>query len=1186
MNINERFTSNLIAGVDDITDLQAGLKAAGSNGPMAVGGFAGTPLQSIKNHLSVNLEKANSLASHARPTMLAYISGFTSNVSSALSALSGGKTDADFRSLDEQVKHDFAEWQALTAMVALNWIYSGAGLNLSVLSVALGSTVPVERCLLMEMDKDTNCYAHAVSKDAAGNITGGTLFYICQNGTPFALYHPSIGIVPMHTFDSSIFRGILPWFDYDESDCHKGWNFLAEPGEALAPYATDLVLSRIAAWAEKNDIPSYPQYIRSRQSDPSFRAPESLSSAQSIPGAERIDNVWPGAGTNFRTTILFCRDAAGEPCALPEIFCGRMMISFMGEGNQMVYNTPDGAKPVCFSDGMLAGYAPVPPLTSKSMELLERCALTDLTFQAEMPHGSLGAVTVSVTLKNSLAEVFTLRKTFGLDRLVQGRLPYLMLWPFVPVPRGVAFLRRYFATWADQECNLVFLKGLPIVMGVGFDFEDQGEAHDVYRRTDQDQTWTVWHSGKPFRYAKVTGKIEGETLPDLGVVIMPEYPTFEPSGFASSPVEVAVDFGTTSTVCALRSPLLPGGTQILTYQDYGRGVTCINAAAKRKIDEEHWLGKSGEPGWSMASKIFTVAQLFDRAAGDGPDWAVHMDTVQQEYYVDSRMFLISGDVLVSYATANKNSSDPLRDQHIMNDIKFDETLDPQNRYAAGAFLAGIYLHTVLFLLKQKIVPAPGKPYLKLRVSYPNEVTLNALRTNWRKAQSIVGRLLDDSLTSPITAMLNNREFCTEAESTMAYQRSVHGGAIAEIPSVVSVDIGGGTTDISISNIAKGGDVRNMSLRYAGREMVVTTLVEYFRKFSGGDVRREGAFEQLWAKKTENTSMLSRFMMLCDQAGTPADRELLSRNNSVRMIVEGLLSDGMTLSDDEETNRLLRQLITLKFILVMRLTARVVRNNLDMWDLKDGGVLPLNLSISGTSAQLVQYVFNCSMNDLGQASENSSNPNVAKCMKLLTQLFENELRGKLSANVRINLQFYIRANVADKREVAFGMLESPNENHFSAVPLGEKERKKKIDIGAMVDGIDLANLDPDQEKRKREEAQDEMKRYLIDFPDEKLDEYINGTEDVCGVMRYLLLYEKLFPVGGVGADLGLGTDINAISSLLKRSNSEQFRAKAKFAVSTNMAKYMIEDEQRPYVDELACTYLIEDMLDSAMAALQE
>ena len=32
--------------------------------------------------------------------------------------------------------------------------------------------------------------------------------------------------------------------------------------------------------------------------------------------------------------------------------------------------------------------------------------------------------------------------------------------------------------------------------------------------------------------------------------------------------------------------------------------------------------------------------------------------------------------------------------------------------------------------------------------------------------------------------------------------------------------------------------------------------------------------------------------------------------------------------------------------------------------------------------------------------------------------------------------------------------------------------------------------------------------------------------------------------------------------------------------------MIEDEQQPYVDELACTYLIEDMLDSAMAALQE
>ena len=1181
MIINERFSSNLIAGVDNIVKLVPGLGSVGSDGPMVIPNFDGpTAIQSVKKHMFVNLEKANSLASHARPTMLAFLSGFTSNVRSALEALAPGKALTDYNILDAQVKHDFAEWQSLTAAVALNWIYSGAGLNLSVMSVALSNATPVERCLLMEMDKDLMYYNKAVKKDANGNITGGALFYVCQNGTPFALFHPSIGIVPMHTFDSSIFRGILPWFDYDESDCHKGWNFLAEPGAVLEPYSTDLVLSRIADWATLNNIPNYPDYIASRQSNPSYKAPAILRSAASIPGAEQIDNVWPGAGINFRTTVLFCQDAAGKPSAVPEIFCNRMLISSMGEGNQMVYNTPNGSKPVCFSGGMPAGYAPVPPLTSESMDLVNRCTLTDLTFQAEMPNGSLCAVTVSATLQNGLGEVFSLRKTFGLDRLAQGRLPYLMLWPFVPVPKGIPFLQRYYATWTDQVCDFTPIKGLPIVTGIGFDFEAQGAAHDVCRHTAPAQAWTVCHSGAPFRYAKVTGKIGGETLPDLGVVIMPEYPTFNPNAFAGNPVEVAVDFGTTSTVCALNSPLLKCGTQILTYQDYGCGVTCADSRAKSSLDEDHWLGKSGPDGWSMSSKIFTVAQLFDRTKEIGPNWAVAADAIPQEYYVDSRMFLISGNALIAYTAANGGDADPLRNQHIMNDIKFDESLDPKNQYAAGVFLAGIYLHTVLFLLKQGIVPMPGVPYLELRASYPNEVTLTALRGGWMNAQSIVGQVIDPSLTSPIANMLNLNKFYTEAAATMAYQRGAFGGMIAVRPSIVSVDIGGGTTDISIINTAHGAGVRNMSLRYAGREMMVTTLVQYFRKFSTGAVMdRNGVFKGLWSSDSASIQMQNLFIQLCEEAHSASERKLLSKNNSVRMIVEMLLSGGMMLPSIQN-NQLLRQIIALKFILVMRLTARVVRENVDIWVLPDdlvGGKLPLDLSISGTSAQLLQYVFNCDMKDLQQASIHSPKPTVAACVNLFTQLFENELRDKLPEGVGVDLKFYVRPNVSDKREVAFGMLEDPAFNVFAANPLGAELKAKAVVVGGLPNPADV--------EAKRLEAEKKMKVKLGALPDPILQKYLNGGDGSFGVKQYLFAYEQIFPVGAVGANLCLGPKINSASSLLD-SFDANLGAQARFTISNSRAKYMIEDEQQPYVDELACTYLIEDMLDSAMAALQE
>lgn len=1167
--INDHFKTNIIASIKLNEEQVPGL-SRGEGGPFVFP----QDLRTITDHVYVNVDKNNNRASHARPTMLAFLSGFVSNVRMALKTVGDGKLPSYFNDLENQVKLDFAEWQGLTAAVALNWIYSGAGLKLSVESVSLSNENPVERCILMEMEKDF-LYRKAVKKDANNVPVSGSLFYICQNGTPFALYHPEICIVPMHTYDSSIFQGILPWFSYNEESCHKGWSFLAEPGKNLDEYVreNELILPRIAYWAKGNCLTSYVEYITSRQlNSKPLEELTGLSSAEFIPGAEQINNVWPGAGTNFCTTLLFYQDAAGRPSSLPEIFCDQLLISSMGEGNQMCYNTPSGKQPVCFSDGVLKGHAPVPPMTAGAMNLLTLCSMTDLTFKAEMQNTRLCSVTVSATLKNTFGEDFTIRKVFGANRMLQGRLPYLMLWPFMEMPKG--FWKRYYATWTNQLCDFIPLEGQRVVTGISFDFEDQGTFHDVSRHSARDQFWTVCNSDKPFRYAKVTGKIDGERLPNLGVVIMPEYPFYEPTSSVTSPVEVAIDFGTTSTVCALKSPLL--GTQILTYKDYSCGVTCVDSKAKSILDEEHWLGSSVKRE-GLSSKIFTVSQLFDRTRGGGPNWTAVKASIPQEYYVDSRMFLISGKALTSYTVANGSSMDPLRDQHIMNDIKFDETLDPKNHYAVSAFLSGIYAYAVLFLLEQKIFPKAGIPYLDLRISYPNEVTLNALRTGWRDAQTIAGQLMDASLTTPIATLLQKDKFYTEAAATMAYQRGDLGGEIRSCPSIISVDIGGGTTDISIINSTRGAEVRSMSLRYAGREIMVSTLIEYFRKFSASSlVEREGLFKSIWSSN-DSAQMQDQFFALCNQASSPSERKLLSKNNSVRMIVEMLLSGGMKLPDEPGTS-LLRQLIALKFILIMRLTARVVRENIGILDPQKnlvGGKLSLSISISGTSAQMMQYVFNCNMDDLKKASKSSANPKVAACVDLFTQLFKKEMRNVLSENIGVELQFYVRPDVFDKREVAFGMLEDSETNIFAAKPLGEIRETETVTVGTPTTDDD----------KNRKAAEKKMKSKLLHFSDDELQEYLNGKEDDCGVMQYILAYEKLFPVATMNSNMGLGSHINSASSLLKYFN-DNLASQARFNVSNSLAKYMIEKEHKPYVTELACTYLIEDMLDSAIAELQE
>lgn len=1183
--IRNRFGSNIIASANLNTALIPGLAAPNADGPI----ISGANLNTIAGSVYVDLEKASDRASHARPAMMAFLSGFVRNVLTALDTLTPGKPLTDYTSLDAKVKQDFAQWQGLTAAVVLNGIYSSVGLSLSVMSVPLASTKLIDRCVLMEMDRDPY-YRQAVQRDKMGNLVSGTLFYICQKGTPFALFHPGIGIVPMHTFDPAIFRGILPWYVAEE--CHKGWQFIAEPGGKVT--LDDIFLSRIAWWANKNHLLNYGAYITGRQKDAACQAPAELASSMYIPGADQINSVWDGAGTNFSSTILFCQDAAGVPCSLPEVFCEKLLISSMGEGNQMVYNTPAGTVPVSFSVPGLSKYVPVPPLTVGAMDLLTRCSLTELSFDADLQNSvKLRAVTVCATLQNPQRETFTIKSVFGPGKLLLGCLPYLMLWPFVDMPDGPSCpnpWKQYYATWIDQTGGIfqedggLSIEGMSLVSEISFDFENQGHAYEV-ADASQNTCWTVCCGDRAFRYAKVTGKIRDEVLPNLGVVIMPKYPTYDPGlggcKQATTPVKVGVDFGTTSTVCALTSPLLPGGTQILTYQDYGRAVTCDDMKAKQALDEGRWLGRSGEAGWTMNSKIFTVAQLFNRTKEVGPNWGAVGGLIPQEYYVDSRMFLISGQSMVAYSAANAGKKDPLRDQQILNDIKFDNALDPKNYHAASTFLAGIYIHVVLFLLKNKIVPAAGGSYLELRASYPNTTTLAALRTSWINAVNIVNRLMTANLTAPIQALCNNDQFYTEAAATTAYQRSAFGGMIAAVPTVVSVDIGGGTTDISITNAARVGDVRNMSLRYAGREMMVTTLVEYFRRFSKGAanaVDYKGTFKELWKADDGSNQMQSLFFALCDNANTADELKFLSQNNTIRMIVEMLLAGGMTLSNNLGV-RLLRQLIALKFILVMRLTARVVWQNFDIWNLPNdlvGGKLPINLAVSGTSAQLLQYVFYCKMTDLGKANVNSSNPNVANCVKLFTRMFECELKDKLPEGVGVDLQFYVRSDVSDKREVAFGMLEDSASNPFAPKSLGEVVTSNTVDIDEFAD--------PNAEKLKQAKAADEVKARLLTFPHDKLEEYLKGGNGKYGIIPYLVTYEKLFPVGIVGSDLGFGTANSTISALLN-SFDGNLESQARFTAANSFAKYMVDEAQKPYETELACTYLIEDMIDRAMAQFQ-
>ncbi len=1231
MKINNRFQDRLIASTELNAALVPGLAIAAQKGPI----IASVGLDKIAENVSIDLKGQQDSASHARPSMFASISSFACNVKAALDAVAIGKSLADYQALPALVKKDFTEWQGMIATVALSNVYSGTGLKITVDPVQLNASNLVHRCILIEMDKDYYYKAAITRRDPQTNAPQeGYLYYICQNGQPFAIYHPEVGLCAMKDYDAAIFDGVITWYKSRTEGCHAGWKSIMEPeGTTLLD---DFCLCRIAWWAYQNGLVGYKHYIQSRQKDPSLEPNPFLIAREPILNAIDMDVVWPGKGTAFGTTMMFHRDRAGNIFSLPELFMDYLLLSYTGgrSKNKMIYNTSSGEKTVCFrSDAQeLAEFAPVVPFRRSVVKLLESCTLEEINFDPVLVGGQMKNVTVEVCIRTDYGELFTIHKVYDYPMLRQGRMPYLMVWPFVAMPKGMNLWKKYYAAWEQQHQDLNALRNvegkfIKMISGMGYNFENQAQTHNIYRPTALKQSWTVCTGSQLFRYALLTGKEDDTSTNsmDMGMVFVPAAPEYDGSNVtaalqvntvANMP-KLSIDFGTTSTVCALRANFLEGGAAIpLPFKDYSRTITCEDDAAKKALDMDRWLGNtSGGSAWSWNRKIFSVAQLFERIEGGGPDRSQLGAASEQEYYVDGRMFLATGSAMTKFSNSAQASDDPLLEQQIMNDMKFNEKLDVKNYQAASIFLAGVYTYAVLYLLSERVIP--GTMYINLLASYPNPVTLDALKSSWGFAKTILDKVMDPSMTQAITDMLNTPQehFYSEATATTAYQRNPN-NPLGFVNSLVSLDIGGGTTDISITNNPLFDTrVRTLSLRYAGREIMVSSLIECFRRFSkGATFGLDKCFQELWKEgmklDQEGTQcLLSQFAQLCHYSeGYVTDTFLhsLTTNSTVRMTVEMLLSNGMHIGKANNANHtnLLRQLIALKFIMVMQVVAQFVRENIDMWKDPATGELTLinnqldiNLSVSGTSAQLMQYVFNCDMIGLNRlqgtiAVMDEDSQKMKQCLELFNLILTQELTAYLKPNQKTNLRIFVDPNVKEKREVSFGLLQNDIAKYVTA-PAASSVMPQ---LGNMLDSFGLPtlapvagfNAAPDDERESKKRA---MQMKLATYSPRDFQKYLDDQKDASGntvkwgLVHCMQMYEQIYFAGNAKANRGLGDGVPSISYLLQQSRYATHFAASANAIAKTRAQYMIEDEQKEYTDLLACMYLVDELLDWEMTDCQ-
>lgn len=1167
MQINEILTDNLIASSKLTVALVPGLATVADKGPM-VGDQQKLTLEEMSQHVYTDLAPANGAdTSHARPTMLAGISSFAQNVNDALET--------------GVIHKDFWEWQGMVAAVALRNVYCGTGLNLTIEVVAVPQNA-AGACIRMEMEKDK--YYKASVRDGQAN-----LYYICQNGQPFALFHPEIGLCPMKEYDPAIFAGVLPWYE-NVGVCHEGWKNI----DQLDDFCLSRVLQWTSQWVGSTCMTNYQTHLNNMR--PGLAPLNSQYAGAPMQGSTSIDQDWPGRGTAFGTAMMAYLDENGVACPMPNLFLDTMMISSIGadSNNRMFYPAGTENQPVCFADGKLPGFVPVPPFYKDIMNLLGDQGFRDLTFRAELDaKNQVQRVTVSMEVDTG-SGLFRTSKVYEDTQLRLGRMPYLILWPFVDMPQGL--WKNYYATWHDQVQPLQVLfgtNGSPLTttaQKLSYAWDNQGTTHEVFRATAVEEKWPVCVGTAPFRYAALVGTsfaTAEETA--LGLVFMPKCAPSPSRTQVSTPVQLAVDFGTTSTVCALKSQYVGGGMEmILPFQDYTRCVTCEDQAARENTNTMHWLGsKASGEGWEWNKKLFSVAHLFEQMDG-----TVNRNNLgqagNQEYYTDGRLFLVSGEALAALAVGGMGA-DPLMNQQILTDMKFNHALNDINYHGASVFLAGVYLHAMLFLLKSGLVPRAGVDFVELRVSFPNDVTLDALKANWGYARDILGRMMDFSLTEPITALLNSADrFYNESTAATAYQRRP-GAAVTFTNSLVSVDIGGGTTDVSISDeTLHPNDVRNLSVRYAGREIMVSSLVEFYRHVNPATpaVIDENSFSNLWGNASGTANLCHLFGQL--SRDNREDLKGQTNNSTLRMTVEMLLAQGMDMGRASNTNptNLPRQLIAMKFIMLLHIVAKMVRENIDMWkDPKtgemalNGNEMEINLSVSGTSAQLLQYVFDCSMGDLKSLQfPHTVMGKMQDCLNLMNTVFYETLRDILEPLGAVTkLAIYIDEYVAEKKDVCFGMLQPG----VDLLVHNAATEATHVGPGLPVRGIITGAAAQTMSREERAGRQHAMTQQINLTPVDSLEEYLHGEK---GMMQYWNWYESIFFPTPQTTNRGLGAGINAMSELMKQEYRPYYTA-ARTSVANEKAAYMIEPEQAPYVDLLRNTYLVEELLDWCIAAHQ-
>lgn len=1072
--------------------------------------------------------------SHSVPNPLGNVTSFAATIRQINEELrrnpaAGKKYLLDLETSDPIRAAKYREWLGLCALVALRNVYSMNGVRVELVCEQFKDE-PFDRAVYFSLKNMDYRYRWMAS---GPDIASGGMYYLRVNDQYVALYNLEVGLCPMQQYQTSAWEDRIPWFDRSRSsDHHQCWN---NPFEVLD--GNTYVLDRLAAWLMSNNGDAVVSVLYHSDTQakltncitPDWLAIQNqleLEITNHVPSDKKA--AVANAPSNFCAGYAAYCNHLGTPCPMPNLLTDSLFLADVSDGGSCGLGYPvrgvdwsTSWKSLRLSSALnqldTSVVVPTLPFTEEGCKALE-CGygdgdfeLVDASFLANGDAGKpLKDILAEITIRfTQTGEMFTFERRYVPEKIRIGLIPYLGVWPNAKMPVDAGW-SCFIATQAPSHADSFMdklaqsekwqgTKTARIELALNGGTEMQVCEMGV-NPTDPDRAncqWKVTYSTTPFRFATTSfvyqkdGKVVKQPCGAVFVRRNEELPQSFKVNY-----KLAIDFGTTSSVCAVQNP--EGTVESLPFRDYLQNVTVGSLKTEiLPVEESRLLGTAPRENSDVngktllhQKKVMSVAQLF----------ANH--TEQMRPYVDGRFFLANSAILCRYIDGNNFAA-----RGIYNELKLTQSTDQDVLHATAGYLAGLYIHALLYIMEK------GGRIEKLNLSYPDKSYQLELSSRWEKAGEIVNSCLSED--SPHRMDLQDRppKFWTEADAANNYFNQSN--AVGATPNIV-VDIGGGTADISLTNTDRAA-----SVQFAGRELMVNSIIEAYRHWHGNEQLRKSSFEKMWGdplgtgSEEAKPKLIMEFHARCDHLAVKAPSLQGAMNDqTLRMLTEVLLNDyEMDVKNGYEYS-LFRSIITFKFSLLMSLVAQFVLDNRDKIEQEenltmgmDGYVYPINIRFVGTAAKTLEHVFAESLDKI-DGVDSEHDPVVAEIAKQLKEATGSSFRVKL----------LVSDNVQEKTEVAFGMLADA---HDISTP--------SSDLPDFSNSMDLSDLMAD-EQNESDSGTNENVEYM--------------EQRVCEIMWYFMkpldftnrrtFYRKIF-----GAwpeiDPSMNTDENWKAVLQKASH---------------------------------------------------